>query len=226
MTSRLHPLHAAAAASVILVSLLGAAAITGILPSSNSSPNPHTVNSQFAQHSAAASVTPASLAPAATPSPQTAPSGSSAAHNSGIVPPQMRKTQSSAHQPKTASHSEGKITKAEICHSCGTVQSISPVTHEIEKTSGVGAVAGAVLGGVLGNQVGGGNGKKIATVAGAIGGGLAGNEIEKKTRSNTTWNVKVKMEDGSVRTIPFQSEPAWRAGDAVRVENGQITARG
>jgi hypothetical protein len=39
-TNRIHPLMAAAAASVIIVSLAGTAAITGVLPSSNSAPSP------------------------------------------------------------------------------------------------------------------------------------------------------------------------------------------
>ena len=39
-TNRIHPLMAAAAASVIIVSLVGTAAITGVLPSSNSAPSP------------------------------------------------------------------------------------------------------------------------------------------------------------------------------------------
>ena len=34
-----------------------------------------------------------------------------------------------------------------------------------------------MVGGLLGNQVGGGNGKKVATVAGALMGGYAGNEV-------------------------------------------------
>lgn len=45
--------------------------------------------------------------------------------------------------------------------------------HEI-----IGAAIGAVVGGVAGNQVGGGNGKKLATVAGAVAGGYAGKKIE------------------------------------------------
>jgi uncharacterized protein YcfJ len=36
---------------------------------------------------------------------------------------------------------------------------------------------GAVIGGLIGNQVGGGNGKKLATVAGIIGGGYLGNQM-------------------------------------------------
>ncbi len=43
-----------------------------------------------------------------------------------------------------------------------------------------GAVVGALVGGLLGSQVGGGNGKKLATVAGAVGGGFAGREIDER----------------------------------------------
>jgi uncharacterized protein YcfJ len=42
----------------------------------------------------------------------------------------------------------------------------------------VGTATGAVVGGLLGNQVGGGNGKKLATVAGAVAGGAAGRNIQ------------------------------------------------
>jgi len=41
-----------------------------------------------------------------------------------------------------------------------------------------GTATGAVVGGLLGNQVGGGNGKKLATVAGAVAGGAAGRNIQ------------------------------------------------
>ncbi len=41
-----------------------------------------------------------------------------------------------------------------------------------------GTATGAVIGGLLGNQVGGGNGKKLATVAGAVAGGAAGRQIQ------------------------------------------------
>ncbi|QHG88219.1 glycine zipper 2TM domain-containing protein [Xanthomonas cucurbitae] len=41
-----------------------------------------------------------------------------------------------------------------------------------------GTLAGAAIGGLLGNQVGGGNGKKLATVAGAVAGGAAGRTIQ------------------------------------------------
>lgn len=52
-----------------------------------------------------------------------------------------------------------------------------PVRTYVSDMSPVGTGIGAVVGGVLGHQVGGGNGKKLATVAGALLGGYAGNEV-------------------------------------------------
>jgi uncharacterized protein YcfJ len=43
-----------------------------------------------------------------------------------------------------------------------------------------GAVIGAVAGALVGSQIGGGDGKKLATVAGAVGGGFAGREIDRR----------------------------------------------
>ena len=50
-----------------------------------------------------------------------------------------------------------------------------------------GTVTGAVIGGVLGNQVGGGDGKKLATAGGAIAGGYAGNKIQEGMQERNTY---------------------------------------
>ena len=63
--------------------------------------------------------------------------------------------------------------------------------------------------------VGGGDGRKLATVAAAVGGGFAGNEVEKRTRSTTTYEVRVRMEDGSTRNFNQSGQPGWRAGPYV-----------
>ena len=42
-----------------------------------------------------------------------------------------------------------------------------------------GTAIGAVAGAVIGHQLGGGNGKTLATVGGAVAGGYAGNQIQK-----------------------------------------------
>jgi outer membrane lipoprotein SlyB len=86
--------------------------------------------------------------------------------------------------------------------------------------TGLGAVAGGVVGGLLGNQVGKGGGRNVATVLGAVGGGLAGHEVEKRVRSHTEYEVRVRMDDGSVRTVTQSTAPA--PGARVVVENGQL----
>lgn len=107
------------------------------------------------------------------------------------------------------------------CAECGVIESIQELEARGEG-SGLGAVGGAVVGGVLGHQVGGGTGKKIATVAGAVGGAIAGNEIEKRVKSDKSYEITVRFEDGSSRVVSEASAPAWRIGDRVKVINGAI----
>ena len=42
-----------------------------------------------------------------------------------------------------------------------------------------GTVIGAVAGGLIGHQIGGGNGKDLATVGGAVAGGVVGHKIQR-----------------------------------------------
>ena len=85
---------------------------------------------------------------------------------------------------------------------------------------GIGAVGGGVLGAVLGNQVGNGNGKTVATILGAIGGGFAGNAIEKNMKKETVYQVSVRMDDGSRRTVELAQPPA--VGSKVTVDGSSI----
>jgi outer membrane lipoprotein SlyB len=114
---------------------------------------------------------------------------------------------------------------AKHCTSCGTVIS----THTYQRAghgSGLGVAGGAVVGGLLGNQIGGGTGRTLATVAGAVGGGYAGNEIEKNARKTTATQVRVRMENGSVRSFTESGGSRWHSGQHVRVRNGALTSRG
>ena len=65
------------------------------------------------------------------------------------------------------------------------VVTLTRATQDPEQITGT--VAGAVVGGVLGNQVGGGDGKKLATVGGAIAGGYAGNKIQEGMQDRNTY---------------------------------------
>ena len=111
---------------------------------------------------------------------------------------------------------------ASVCGTCGKVESVAAVKQKGEGT-GLGVVGGAVVGGLLGSQVGGGSGKNVATVLGAVGGGVAGNEVEKRARATTMYQVRVRMDDGSVRTITQDSAPA--VGQKVTVEGSTLRSR-
>ncbi|KQQ66387.1 glycine zipper 2TM domain-containing protein [Pseudomonas syringae] len=125
-------------------------------------------------------------------------------------------------------------TPREVCKDV-TVTRKAPVKDEHQI---VGSVLGAVAGGLLGNQVGGGNGKKIATVAGAVGGGYAGNKVQEgmqnrdtytttQTRCNTVndisdkvvgYNVKYKVGE-KVGQVRMDRDP----GNQIPVDkNGQL----
>jgi outer membrane lipoprotein SlyB len=108
------------------------------------------------------------------------------------------------------------------CNSCGVVDSVVAVQRKGEG-SGAGAVVGGVLGGVVGNQMGGGSGKTAMTVLGAIGGGVAGNEVEKRAKAETVYQVRVRMDDGSKRTVTLGSA-AFKSGDRVAVDGDNLRA--
>ena len=113
------------------------------------------------------------------------------------------------------------VAVAQICGNCGAVESVTPIERTTKADGpGIGAVGGGVLGAVLGNQVGQGNGKTVATIIGAIGGGFAGNEVEKRMKKETVYQVGVRMEDGSRRTVEVAQPPA--VGSKVTVDGSSI----
>ena len=119
---------------------------------------------------------------------------------------------------------------AQVCQTCGVVESAVAVQRQGEVNGignsqiGVGTVAGGVLGAVLGNQVGGGSGRTAATVLGAAGGAYAGNAVEKNMKKVTVYSMRIRMNDGSYRTI--EQSNAISAGTQVYVEGNSIRMRG
>lgn len=108
-----------------------------------------------------------------------------------------------------------------MCFECGTVESMREVEKKGEGT-GLGAVAGGLGGLILGKQVGNGKGQNVGALLGAAGGAYAGHQIEKSAHSTKSYEIHVRMEDGSFRTIPSATAPAWRTGERVRIINGQL----
>ena len=133
--------------------------------------------------------------------------------------PKPARAAPSTHRAAPAQPAPEPVRPAAVCATCGVVESVQAVKQEGQGT-GLGAVAGGVLGGVVGHQFGGGNGKKAMTVLGAIGGGVAGHEAEKSVRSTTVYSVRVRMDDGTVRTLTQPQAPA--VGARVQVEGATL----
>jgi outer membrane lipoprotein SlyB len=112
---------------------------------------------------------------------------------------------------------------AAVCRECGVVESITAVKVE-GKTNGVGAVAGGVGGALVGNRIAGNHDRTLGGVVGAVGGGLLGNAIEKHERTTTVFDVNVRMDDGTLRTVRESTSPA--VGEKVRVEADGLHDRG
>lgn len=229
--SKIHPLTAAAAIAVILVSVAGVAAMTGILPSFHKTPQADVVATDA---TSATDLNPA--APGSQPASAPANQVGNPEASEGPVPTKKavaRKAAPSAgnvasYAPQYSQQQQQAPVPLEPiapppCPNCGVVETVRTIRQQAP-ASGLGAAAGAVLGGVLGHQVGGGNGRTLATIAGAVGGGFAGNAVEDNVHTKTSYEVLVHMEDGSRQRFIMDVQ-RWRSGDQVRVEGGDLISR-
>lgn len=109
------------------------------------------------------------------------------------------------------------------CPDCGVVDSI----HVVKRDSpGVlGAVAGGVAGGLVGHQIGSDKGKTAVTVVGVVGGALAGREIQRRLQSDEEYEIVVRMDDGTYRSVRTDQTPTVRSGQKVRVIGNTVVPR-
>lgn len=128
----------------------------------------------------------------------------------------------SAEQP-ASSRTAGKAATA--CTNCGVVESIRFVERRGSGT-GLGAVAGGLAGAIVGNQIGAGNGRTAMTVLGGVGGAYAGNEIERNSRRTGSYEVRVRLDGGGLRTVYESASPPVAVGDKVRLLNGTVVPLG
>lgn len=196
--TRLHPLAIAAAASVTVVSLVGAAAILGWLPSSHGSGVPDGALTSSVSQPVGLMASPVlAPVPAVVAAPvqvsatrfQTAdgrvfeqvnPVGSGVVAQPAYTAPKPVVHKKVVHhyvERSAPSYQREYVRESSSSSPSSSYSAQHPVRSYVSDMSPVGTGIGAVVGGVLGHQVGGGNGKKIATVAGALLGGYAGNEV-------------------------------------------------
>lgn len=246
--ARLHPLVATAAVAVTIASAVGIAALTGLVPTGTAKQAEHALVAQAPAAAPMGAPTPAvsrvapqpveiaapEAAPVAKPVVRAAPKPKPVMQQNapvhrepvqvaqaGVPPREMYPPVSPDYRPVQAQAPAPVAAPRQVCFDCGIVESMREVDTKGEGT-GLGAVAGGIGGLILGKQIGNGKGSKIASVLGAAGGAYAGHQIEKSTRSTKTYEVGVRMEDGTYRTIPMASQPTWRSGDHVRIVDGGL----
>ena len=114
-----------------------------------------------------------------------------------------------------------RVAAAQACATCGVIDGYSTVQVKGEN-NGVGAVAGGLGGALVGSKIAGRGNHSVGGVIGAIGGGLLGNAIESHERMVTVYDVRVRMQVGSVRTVRESTVP--NVGARVDVEGNTLRA--
>ncbi|WP_426322665.1 glycine zipper 2TM domain-containing protein [Pseudoduganella sp. R-43] len=228
MSYTTHPMLLIAAIAVVLFCGVGIAAVMGWLPQSGAKMGPPVAEApvQVDTRDAGPPPPPAGYAPVNRVADTSGYSGSGGGAGGGSYGAGNdgggRAAPAEASPPQPAAAHMAAPAPA-VCHSCGVVEAVHAVTQR-GQGSGLGAAGGAIVGGLLGNQIGGGSGRKLATVAGAVGGAVVGNQVEDNMKSTTTYQVRVRMDDGKVRTVS-SSSANWQAGDHVKVVKGRLQRR-
>jgi outer membrane lipoprotein SlyB len=104
----------------------------------------------------------------------------------------------------------------------GVITAVVPL-ESTKPPTGAGAVIGGVVGGVAGHQIGGGDGRKLATVAGAVGGAAVGHQVEKRRNTEVTgYRIDVRLDNGSSTSVTLADAGGYASGQRVRVLNGSL----
>jgi outer membrane lipoprotein SlyB len=115
------------------------------------------------------------------------------------------------------------------CYDCGTVTRIDALGNTGQASGTTGAVLGGVVGAVAGHELAKDESKgkqNTATAAGAVAGAVAGSAIQKNMANKaTSYNVYVRMDNGSAVTLNQADVNGISEGSYVRVYNGRVWAR-
>jgi outer membrane lipoprotein SlyB len=230
---RLHPLLTAAAVSVTIFSAVGVGALTGLLPMSHStSPQatPELVSKvpdstpalASAPEPSASDMPPA--APVATPpakKPVHKKIAKKAPAHPASAPVQVAEAPQAAPSPVPPPPPAAPV-EAPKPGILGVVESVREISEPAKSSNGIGPIVGGIAGALIGNQFGHGNGRAVTTVAGAAGGALLGTKVEKDTRATKHWEILVRLDDGTTRTIASQVAPYWHGGERIRMVDGKL----
>lgn len=212
-TTRLNPLLTVAAISVTVLSAVGVAALTGMIPASKGQENALQLPKELAKPIEPAISHPVPRKPLvrkAAPRP-----AGPAVYREFSEAPRIAEAPAVTEAPRVAEAPKPQLPVGQLA----VVESVREV-KEPGDAKGLGAIAGGVLGGVVGNKLG--KGKGLVTILGAAGGAFAGHQVEKHARADKRWDIAVRLDDGSLRTLSSDVQPSWHAGDRVRLVNDKL----
>ncbi|UUZ55242.1 hypothetical protein LP419_05435 [Massilia sp. H-1] len=108
------------------------------------------------------------------------------------------------------------------CGNCGNVESVREVTQRAQG-SGLGAAGGAVIRRPA-RQPGWRRQRPQARHRGrsAVGGAVVGNQVEGNMKATHSWEIRVRLDDGSARTFQRSSLDGYSKGDRVKVVDGAL----
>ena len=108
----------------------------------------------------------------------------------------------------------------------GVVESVRDVRIAGYQTS-AGAVSGAMVGSIAGSYAGGSwNANAVGSIIGAILGGVVGSAMEEGATARPGVEITVRLESGAlVAVVQSPEEPAFKAGDRVRVLSDGVMTR-
>jgi outer membrane lipoprotein SlyB len=107
------------------------------------------------------------------------------------------------------------------CTNCATVEAVNRVEVNGDGNY-LGTIGGGLVGAVLGSQVGGGNGRTAAQVAGALGGAYVGRNIERNAKATAHYEIVVRFANGGTQTLTYETDPGYRVGEKVKLNNGVL----
>ncbi len=119
------------------------------------------------------------------------------------------------------SHAQARGNAQNVCGDCGKVVGVR-VVERAGDSNALGLIGGGAAGALLGNQVGGGNGKTLATLAGALGGAYAGKKLQEHANATQMWAVDVQYDNGRHASFNFERDPGMQRGDRVRNAGSSI----
>jgi outer membrane lipoprotein SlyB len=209
--TRLHPLMTVAAVSLTVFSAVGIAALTGVLPHSRGSSEP-VIAPEVQKPIEHAVAMPVPAAPATQPKAKPRP----VARHAAPRPPAPVQVAAAETPPAV-----DVVKPASLPGVGGVIESVQEIEQKGENPI-AGPIIGGIAGAVLGHQFGEGRGKMVGTAVGAGAGILGGKVIEQKVRATKHWETTVRLDDGSTQTIKSESQPAFHAGERVRLVEGRI----